>query len=77
MSDVKVADFLKSIKNEPLKLYRVYDVNNRVQYQYETITHMEDGGPCMRTEYEYDGTSSRVIKMKETIDTWVAATMEI
>lgn len=77
MSEIKVSDFLKSIKSEPLKLYRVFDGLNRVQYQYETITHMENNGPCMRTEYVYDGTSSRVVKMKETIDTWVTATMEI
>lgn len=75
--DSKVKDFLQSIRNEPVKMYRSYDGSNRVQYQYEAITHAKDGDPCMRSEYVYDGVSTRVVKMKETIDVWVTATMEI
>lgn len=77
LADQKVRDFITAIRNEPLKMYRAYDVSNRVQYQYEAVTHAKDGDPCMRTEYVYDGISTRVLKMKEIIDTWVAATMEI
>lgn len=75
--DSKVKDFLQAIKNEPLKLYRTYDGNNRVEFQYEAITHAEDGDPCMVTQYVYDGLSTRVVKMQETIGTWVSATMDI
>lgn len=75
--DSRVRDFLLAIRNEPVKMYKAYDGSNRVQYQYEAVTHAEDGDPCMRTEYVYDGSSTRVVKMKETIDTWVSATMEI
>lgn len=75
--DTKVKDFLTSIKNEPLKMYRTYDGSNRVEYQYEAITHAKDNDPCMVTQYVYDGLSTRVVKMKETIGTWVSATMDI
>lgn len=77
MAETTVRDFLLAIRNEPLKLFRVYDGSNRVQYQYEAITHAVDGDPCMRTEYVYDGVSTRLLKMKETIDVWVSATMDI
>lgn len=73
---ITVREFLQGIRNEPLKMYRTYDGNNRVEYQYETLTHVLVGGPCMKTQYTYDGTSNRVLKLKETIDTWTLA-MEI
>lgn len=75
--DVKVKEFLSAIRNEAVKMYRTYDGSNRPEFQYEAITHAGDGAPCMVTQYVYDGASSRVIKMKETIGTWVSATMEI
>lgn len=71
--DQKVKDFLTAIKNEPMKLYRTYDVNNRVDIQYETIIHIGDGGPCMKTTYKYDGTSSRVVAFREELDVWSSA----
>lgn len=77
MADSKVKDFLLAIRNEPVKMYRVYDGSNRVEYQYEAITHAKNGDPCMVTQYVYDGASTRVVKMQETIETWVSATMDI
>lgn len=73
MSDSKVKDFLQSIKNEPVKMFRIYDGSNRVQTQYEAITHAKDGDPCMRSDYVYDGASARVVQMKETVDLWDSA----
>lgn len=77
MADVNVREFITAIRNEALKVYRTYDGNNRVEFQFEAITHAKDGDPCMKTQYVYAGTSNRVIKLKETVDVWVAATMEI
>lgn len=65
-----VRDYLRSIMHEAMKMYRTYDGTNRLQYQYEAPTPALHGDPCMRTEYVYDGTSTRVIKLKETIQTW-------
>lgn len=76
-SNEPVRSQLTSVLKEPMKMYRVYDVNNRIQYQYECVANTIDQGPCMRTEYIYSGTSSRVTKFKETIDVWVSATMDI
>lgn len=70
LTDKSVRDYLVSIMHEAMKLYRVYDVTNRVQYQYEAPAKALDGDPCMRTEYVYDGTSNRVLKMKETVQNW-------
>lgn len=73
---LNVREFLQAIRNEPLKMYRLYDGSNRVSMQYETLTHISVGGPCMKTEYVYDGASNRILKMEETIDTWTLS-MEI
>ena len=47
-NDTNVRDFLTAIKNEPLKLFRVYDITNRVSSQYEAVTHAKNGDPCMK-----------------------------
>jgi len=73
MSDNKVRDFITAIRNEPVKVFRVYDGSNRVSIQYEAITHALNGDPCMKTEYMYDGTTQRVLKMKESVDTWLSS----
>lgn len=65
-----VRDYLRSIKYEAMKFYRVYDVTNRVSYQYEAPAWAANGDLCMRTEYIYDGASARVLKFKETLQTW-------
>ncbi len=68
---------LTSVLKEPMKMFRVYDGSNRVQYQYECVANTVDQGPCMRTEYVYDGASTRVVKFLETEDVWDSATMDI
>lgn len=72
-SDLNVRDFLTAIRNEPLKLFRVYDITNRVSIQYEAVTHAKNNDPCMKTVYQYDGTSNRVVKCRESLDTWLTA----
>lgn len=68
-----VREFLMAIKQEPVKMLRVYDATNRLATQYEAVTHAKNGDPCMKTEYTYDGTSSRVVKLKESVDIWLLA----
>lgn len=68
-----VREFLTAIRQEPVKMFRVYDAGNRLVTQYEAVTHAKSNDPCMRTDYTYDGTSSRVVKLKESVDTWLAS----
>jgi len=68
--DQKVKDWLTAIRNGPVKMYRVLDVSNRIQYQYEANVTAVTGDACMVTEYIYSGTTSTVIKMKEYVRTW-------
>lgn len=71
--DNTVRDQLRNVKFEAIKLYRVYDSNGRLQTQFESWASTEDGGPCLRTDYGYDGGSSRIIKLKESPDVWQSA----
>lgn len=72
-SQYSVRDYLRSVKYEAMKLFRVYDGTGRVQYQYDTPVNTENGGICMRTEYVYANTSFNVVQMKETLDSWDSA----
>ena len=70
----KVKDFIQAIRNEPVKMFRVYDGGGRLITQYEAVTHAQNGDPCMRSDYSYtDASSFKVEKMKETIDLWSAS----
>jgi hypothetical protein len=64
---------LKTNRNELVKQYIVYDGNGRMTDVYEARNDAEDGTPCLRTQYTYDGASSRIEKRLETLDTWLAA----
>jgi hypothetical protein len=61
---------LTTHKNEHIKVYIEYDGLDRQEYTYTAATDAADGAPCLRTQYVYDGTSGRVIKMKESEATW-------
>ena len=65
-----VRDYLRTIRYEALKLFRVYDNLNRVIAQYEAPLTAKTGDLCMKTQYSYVSTSSRVEKMKESLDSW-------
>lgn len=58
---------------ELVKQYITYDGNNRMQYVYTANTDADDGDVCTRVEYTYDGSSARIEKMKETLQTWQAS----
>lgn len=61
---------LKTGRDELLKQFFVYDGSNRVTDIYEAHADANHGQPCLRTRYTYDGTSNRVLKMKEVDATW-------
>lgn len=66
-------DMLRNVKYEPMKIYRVFDANNRLATQYECFTSTLNGGDCLRTDYAYDGTSNRITKLKESMTVWSSA----
>lgn len=64
---------LKTSLHEPRKCFLVYDINGRCTDIYEARSNAVAGDPCMHTQYEYDGSSARVLKSKETEADWDAA----
>lgn len=68
--DTQADELLTSLGKEAMKVYRVYDGSSRVTEQYETYANTVNGGPALKTEYVYDGATTNVLKMKETISTW-------
>jgi hypothetical protein len=68
-----VSDFIKSHSKEAVKQFITYDLLDRMEYHYVATIDVADQGPCMVTQYEYDGTSGRVVKAKESIGVWLAA----
>lgn len=73
----QVTSMLTSLKNELKKEYMELDGSDRTIAIYQAPLHVKDGEDCLKTELVYFGTTSIVIKSKETIGTWVAATMEV
>lgn len=69
----KPRDFIASGQFEAIKMYITYDVNGRMEFVYSCNKEVPDQGPCLVTQYVYDGVSSRVIKMRESIGVWLAA----
>jgi hypothetical protein len=61
---------LKTQLNELVKQHIEYDGNSRPEYVYTAHADLEDGKPCSVVRYSYDGTSSRVVFMKEYEGTW-------
>ena len=58
---------LKTHAHELVKQYISYDGSNRVEYVFTAYFNADHGDPCERTQYVYDGGTSRVIKRKETL----------
>lgn len=65
-------DFIKPHGREALKQYIVYDALYRMIAVYEAVADTAVGDQCLKTEYAYDGGSSRIVKMKESLATWQA-----
>ncbi len=61
---------LKSHAHEYVKQYMVYDGSNRMTDLYTAYIDAADGESCMRTQYEFDGSSARIVKRKESNSTW-------
>lgn len=64
---------LKTQAHELVKQHVEYDANNRTEYVYTVREDAEDGTPCSVTRYSYDGSSARVVFMKEYTGTWDGA----
>jgi hypothetical protein len=74
MSSDQIADsILTSLKNEVVKVFKVYDGSDRLIEQYEALANAPDQAPCLKTEYTYIGATTKVEKMKESRGVWLAA----
>jgi len=63
-------ELLKSHENELVKQYIAYDGSNRSEYVYTAVDTAAHGDSCLVTQYEYDGTSTRIVKRLEYYGTW-------
>lgn len=66
----KASDLVKTHIAEAIKQYFEYDGSDRMVVVYSASTGALHGESCGKTEYAYDGGSTRVIKMKESLATW-------
>ena len=64
---------LKSQLHELVKQHVEYDGLSRTEYVYTVQAGAPDGAPCSVVRYSYDGTSARVVYMKEYSGTWDSA----
>lgn len=71
--DVRPSDFIPSHLQEALKVHLVYDVRGRMVEQYEAQANALHGAKALKTSYQYDGTTTRIIGMKEEVSTWDSA----
>lgn len=63
-------DFITSHLHEAVKQYIEYDGYNRMVRTFTAVSDAEVGDQCTMTEYAYSGTSTRIIKMKESLAVW-------
>lgn len=61
---------LKTNLHELVKQYVIYDGSGRMTDVYEARADAVQATPCLRTQYTYDGVSSRVEKRKESAAAW-------
>jgi len=67
------SDMVSTHMSETVKTYSTFDGSSRLEYFYVAHVDAEEGDTCMLTQYAYDGTSSRIVKTKESKATWLAA----
>lgn len=72
-SNDKADQVFQSLGREVIKLYRIYDGSDRVITQYEAVQNTENGGACLRTDYQYIGVTTKLEKMREVVDVWSSA----
>ena len=70
MNFKKATDFILPHQKEAIKQYIAYDMLSRMEFHYVALADAADGDPCLATQYEYDGTSGRVLKVKEYLSNW-------
>lgn len=70
MATYHASDFIRPHQKEAVKQYIVYDGLDRMEYHYVATVDADHGDKCLGTQYAYDGTSGRVVKVKEFITTW-------
>lgn len=70
MADTSLTNLLKSHAHEMVKSHTVYDLTLRATVTYTAITNAPDGAPCLKTQYAYDGASSRITDRKESQGVW-------
>lgn len=71
--DSSADSILKSLGGEVVKTKSFIDGSDRVTERYEALANTGHGGPCLKTEYTYHGTTSVVDKSKESQATWDSA----
>lgn len=64
-----VGQILTGLK-QALKTYCVYDDSLRLTDVYEVAVEAPHGAKCLRTQYQYVGTTSRILKEKESVASW-------
>lgn len=72
-SDTRSDQFLVALSKEVVKIFRVYDGSDRLITSYETVANTEDGGQALKTEYTYIGATTKLEKLKESLDVWSSA----
>ena len=66
-------DHIKSQFHVGTKMYITYDGSSRMSTVYTAHANAVDGEGCLLTTYTYVGASTRIEKMRETVDSWAAA----
>lgn len=70
MSSASTTALLKTGFNEYVKQHIEYDIGGRMIAVYEARSNASDGEVALLTSYSYDGTSNRVVFMKEEPSLW-------
>jgi hypothetical protein len=66
-------DFVTTHMAEAIKTYSVWDMSGRLTDFYVALSDAPNGSQCMRTQYTYDGASTRVTKTNEVLALWDSA----
>mgnify|MGYP006921347254 CR=1 FL=1 len=70
MATSSKTNVLKTGTHELVKSYIEYDGTERMTTVYEAPASALNGAVALKTEYVYDGVSTRIIKMKESESQW-------
>jgi hypothetical protein len=73
MNDTPADTLLRALSGEVVKVFRVYDGSDRLITSYEAFANAADGQTCLKTEYAYIGATTKLEKLKESLDVWSSA----